>query len=97
MLATRSEQKYLDAIETLIKQTIPEGAVGGSKPKKGNASYQGGLKDKPLKSHAESDKQASNGSKKPASKKGQKPRFDDGKPEVKGFGDEMPGFFGKVD
>ncbi|MCB9980809.1 MAG: DEAD/DEAH box helicase [Rhodospirillales bacterium] len=89
MLVTRAEQKYLDAIEKLIKEIIPEGVVGDSRPAKKAVSNADGVecdkpKDKPQKSRG-----------KPGAAR--KPRRGDDQSDVKGFGDEMPGFFGKVE
>jgi len=109
MLATRAEQKYLDAIEKLIKEIIPEGVVGGSGPAKKDVSNADGAerdgpKDKPQKSRAQFESNVARKSEekrdkrlgKPVSK-GCKPRRDDDQGDVKGFGDEMPSFFGKAE
>ncbi len=96
MLATRNEDKYLDAIQKLTKQKITVKDVDGGNSKQSEDKKQDEQKksspDKKSektapkgKSHNKQDKPQS---KKPKNKK----KDDDG--DVKGFGDEMPNFFG---
>jgi len=104
MLSTRSEQKYLDAIEKLIKEKIPEGSVGGSSPApaKKSAPVDGAAEKKVQKQRRDSSKprkpEGENAQRRGKSTpKASKPRRDDAQTGVKGFGNEMPGFFGKSD
>lgn len=84
MLATPAEQKYLDAIEALIKQTISEEKVGFSssrthkdeRPPRASAKKPGGRAG----SRSDRPKRSS--------------QADEGGDSVKGFGDDIPDFFG---
>ena len=93
MLSTRSEEKYLDAIEKLIKKKIPVEVIGdGEKAKSSKADDK-----KPTKKEARKDSNHKNkyGEKKPGPPNKQKDRDgrEDGKGGAKGFGDEVPDFF----
>lgn len=106
MLATRSEDKYLDAIQKLTKQKIEVKEIGegkGSKPEKKQEDKKPSAQSK----KAEKPKPQSKPESKPAAKSEAKPKNDDrpqkdnkkkGKDDddgdVKGFGNEMPKFFG---
>ncbi|MBL4803228.1 MAG: DEAD/DEAH box helicase [Alphaproteobacteria bacterium] len=110
MLATRNEDKYLDAIQKLTKQKITVKDVDEAKSKKddGKSSQKDKSKDKPQDKSKDkaSDKKSDNPSdksqSKPKSERKSAPKKDnnkkknkgDGDGDVKGFGDEMPNFFG---
>ena len=118
-LATRDEEKLVDAIEKLIKQKVPVFEIPGAKNERNNAG-EGGRNDKPQESRSNRDvghkPRAQTPSKprpphKPAptpfygdsyndgqndAQKPQKPCENEEKDESRGFGDDVPGFFGKT-
>ncbi len=114
MLSTSREEKYLDAIETLIKQKIPVADVKGASKNSGGScaggDEDGGSKSgRPVKNISKDlpvqkrgNVKAKTADKKPAKTKPQnntKPsqgQNDSDDKNVKGFGEEMPGFFGRA-
>jgi superfamily II DNA/RNA helicase len=107
MLATRSEDKQIDAIEKLIGKKIPEGKVAGAKPaqlpqeeSKQDRPRQEKRDHKPRenKPHNKHGERCPGDSNPRDIKHDNRPRRDEGRePSVRGFGDAMPGFFGKTD
>lgn len=103
MLATNSEEKALAAIERLIKKPIPVAKVGGESSKSEDKPREEKSEKKPARKDDRKDdrrndrKPAQKADQKPSKPASSKPRRndDDGGPAVKGFGDELPGFFGK--
>jgi superfamily II DNA/RNA helicase len=96
MLATKDEQKYVDAIEKLIKQKITvENAGRGSE----RAPREERLREEKPRSERQDSKQEARApreerqperqQKKPVPRENHQPERN-----VQGFGDEMPGFFG---
>lgn len=123
MLATRSEEKQIDAIEKLIGKKIPEGKVSGAKPQSSEPREEQ-KQDRPREEKRDhkprNDKPRNDGPRddkpresKPHNKHGERrpgdsnPRDikrdnrpledDDQNQNTRGFGDAMPGFFGKTD
>lgn len=87
MLVTDSDEKYLDAIEKLIKKKIP--VAGAQKPEKLQPEKPA-FKPDVRKHEARPPRVEPALSKAPA-----RPRVDEEGATIQGFGDEMPGFFGK--
>ena len=97
MLATKREDKYLEAIEKLIKEKIQVQKVGGGQSEQRSKSEEGARQAPPKKAQNKSSSRKSEGKEKkpgpPPQSKGGKGKKGDGD-DVKGFGDEMPDFFG---
>ena len=94
MLSTRSEEKYLDAIEKLIKEKIKVEKIGGGEKAKPASKSQSKAKSKPAQK--ERSDRNKHGEKKPGPpNKSHKKRDEKGDSQggSKGFGDEMPDFF----
>lgn len=92
-LATKDEQKYVDGIEKLIKKPIPVHTLKGEKPaQKSESSKSDNVRD--IKSAAKPKKGPKPA---PASQQdSKKPKDADESDlsDVKGFGDDVPSFFG---
>lgn len=98
MLATRNEEKALSAIEKLINEKIKvvDVAVGGAEktPREEKPQRSQEARKAPSRERTEKKPERSNAPVR-ADKKPARNREDDDRADVKGFGDEMPGFFGK--
>lgn len=97
MLVTKNDDKFLDAIEKLTKQKLEAVKVGddkseSDKPKKTNKDKP---KDKPAAKKALPKYEDDPKDKKPKAKEKSKSKNDDDDDSgTKGFGDEVPSFFG---
>ena len=88
MLTTKREDKYLDAIEKLIKEKIEVKTIGGKSDQRGRDA------EKAQKPEKEDRPQQDKRSKKPPSKRKSHDDEDSSGHGGKGFGDEVPSFFG---
>ena len=102
MLATRNEDKYLDAIQKLTKQKLTVKEIGGQaaqkdeKPeKKDNKRKDSGKKTKSEDASGQKNQPVSQKTQNESKGKGKRRKSEDGDGDkVKGFGDEIPNFFG---
>ncbi len=102
MLATRNEDKYLDAIQKLTKQKLTVKEIGGQaaqkdeKPeKKDNKRKDSGKKAKSEAASGQKNQPVSQKTENESKGKGKRRKSEDGDGDkVKGFGDEIPNFFG---
>jgi len=104
-LATRDEEKLVDAIEKLIKQKIPVFEIPGAKSDRGETPQESrssnghhGRGDKPRDQQPSKQKFNSQPSPTPFygdSQKPKKPNENERKEGSRGFGDDVPGFFSK--
>lgn len=92
MLATKEEDKSVKAIEALIKQPVPVHDMGGAKAPEAKV---GPIKPQRPKPDAKvvSKKAAPTETRKPAPKP-DRSQQDDDRSDSKGFGDDVPSFFG---
>jgi superfamily II DNA/RNA helicase len=97
-LTTREEQKYVDAIEKLIKKKITVENVKGDKPERPQREDRPQREERPERQESHPPREERQPPREVQKERPRETPRENQQPDrnVQGFGDEMPGFFGKT-